>query len=482
SLTSPWDLQTALSQPNSVVNGGDTIWLHGGTYTGRFISTINSTKPDKKILVSSISGERVTLNGNTKSARKSVLEVQGARVRYQNFEITFLGDYDRHFGQPGFQKVNGLFHTLGEDCEFSGLRIHNNPGVGVGSWKATGGTLIEFCKVYNNGHLRKKKGVGEGFYVQNQSDKERIIRNNFIFNNYYKGIEVWSASSGVGFEFVKNVRLENNIIFNNGTPAGKHVDNLIIASDDKEGINVARNIKVLNNVLYHNINHEDNSNYGHGASLTLGYNFKSPVRDIVVNDNLIIGKNNALRLFHVKSMNFKRNTIYSGYVNFFNSTLNSINKDSWAVSNNNYYTRKFKAFRVIKTRDFSLDEWQKEYKTELHSEWNPLKNFKMNKALYIEKSPDNPKSYEIAVLNSEAKSVQVDFTSSGIEENTNYKILDLASGDIIESGQLKSNKQIEIKPGNHNGTALNFGVYTIEFEEVSKKRKSLFERLFGWIF
>ncbi|MBT8269782.1 MAG: hypothetical protein HKO96_09840, partial [Flavobacteriaceae bacterium] len=319
-------------------------------------------------------------------------------------------------------------------------------------------------------------------YVQNQSDKERIIRNNFIFNNYYKGIEVWSASSGVGFEFVKNVRLENNIIFNNGTPAGKHVDNLIIASDDKEGINVARNIKVLNNVLYHNINHEDNSNYGHGASLTLGYNFKSPVRDIVVNDNLIIGKNNALRLFHVKSMNFKRNTIYSGYVNFFNSTLNSINKDSWAVSNNNYYTRKFKAFRVIKTRDFSLDEWQKEYKTELHSEWNPLKNFKMNKALYIEKSPDNPKSYEIAVLNSEAKSVQVDFTSSGIEENTNYKILDLASGDIIESGQLKSNKQIEIKPGNHNDTALNFGVYTIEFEEVSKKRKSLFERLFGWIF
>ncbi|NNF83304.1 MAG: hypothetical protein HKM99_11215, partial [Flavobacteriaceae bacterium] len=61
SLTSPWDLQTALSQPNSDVNGGDTIWLHGGTYTGRFISTINSTKPDKKILVSSISGEQVIL-------------------------------------------------------------------------------------------------------------------------------------------------------------------------------------------------------------------------------------------------------------------------------------------------------------------------------------------------------------------------------------------------------------------------------------
>ncbi|MCB0474893.1 MAG: hypothetical protein KDC69_04410, partial [Flavobacteriaceae bacterium] len=40
SLLNPWDLQTALNQKNDVVNGGDTIWLHEGVYTGRYISKI----------------------------------------------------------------------------------------------------------------------------------------------------------------------------------------------------------------------------------------------------------------------------------------------------------------------------------------------------------------------------------------------------------------------------------------------------------
>lgn len=30
SIQNPWDLQTALSQPSNVINGGDIIWLHKG--------------------------------------------------------------------------------------------------------------------------------------------------------------------------------------------------------------------------------------------------------------------------------------------------------------------------------------------------------------------------------------------------------------------------------------------------------------------
>ena len=39
SISSPWDLQTALNQP-AAVRPGDTIWLRGGTYRSGFRSNL----------------------------------------------------------------------------------------------------------------------------------------------------------------------------------------------------------------------------------------------------------------------------------------------------------------------------------------------------------------------------------------------------------------------------------------------------------
>ena len=59
SLKNPWDLHTALNQKPNVVNGGDTIWLHGGIYTGRFVSTLESTLKNEYVTVSAVNGDRV---------------------------------------------------------------------------------------------------------------------------------------------------------------------------------------------------------------------------------------------------------------------------------------------------------------------------------------------------------------------------------------------------------------------------------------
>ena len=67
SLSNPWDLQTALSQKPDVINGGDTIWLHEGVYTGRFVSTIQSTLKDQFITVAPHANATVVLNGNIKT-------------------------------------------------------------------------------------------------------------------------------------------------------------------------------------------------------------------------------------------------------------------------------------------------------------------------------------------------------------------------------------------------------------------------------
>src|SRR5438128_1292946 len=42
SITSPWNLATALAQP-AAVHPGDTIWLRGGRYVGTFTAHLNGT-------------------------------------------------------------------------------------------------------------------------------------------------------------------------------------------------------------------------------------------------------------------------------------------------------------------------------------------------------------------------------------------------------------------------------------------------------
>ena len=96
SLQSPWDLQTALKLPNNVINGGDTVWLHEGVYNGRYTSTLKSTIENKFITVSAFENDKVVLNGNVTSTAQQTLAVKGAQVIFQNFEITWLGEFTRN--------------------------------------------------------------------------------------------------------------------------------------------------------------------------------------------------------------------------------------------------------------------------------------------------------------------------------------------------------------------------------------------------
>src|ERR1017187_2552640 len=55
STPSPWSLATALAQP-ATVHPGDTIWLRGGTYPGKYVSYLTGTST-APIVVRSYPGE-----------------------------------------------------------------------------------------------------------------------------------------------------------------------------------------------------------------------------------------------------------------------------------------------------------------------------------------------------------------------------------------------------------------------------------------
>jgi hypothetical protein len=69
SVGRPWSLQYALSHPVAV-KGGDTIWVHGGTY--RSSGTLENSlfkvllqgSPSAPIIVRNYNNERAILNGN----------------------------------------------------------------------------------------------------------------------------------------------------------------------------------------------------------------------------------------------------------------------------------------------------------------------------------------------------------------------------------------------------------------------------------
>ncbi|WP_452227941.1 hypothetical protein [Lacinutrix sp. MEBiC02404] len=502
SLQNPWDLQTALTQSNKIVKGDDTIWLHAGIYNGRYNSTLNTTTANKYITVSAFPNDRVVLNGNVPSSQEQTLGVRGGQVIYKDFEVTWLGEFNRDVRVGKIEKTAGVYHLLGNNCKFINLKIYNNPGLGFGSWKSTGGTLITECFVFNNGSINKKgRGVGEGFYVQNKSEEERIIKNNVIFNNYYKGIEVWSAGRNANFEYVKNITLDNNVIFNSGLPANKYtVDNIIVASDDRNAINIAKNIKVTNNILYHNTNYLKNEVNGNAPSLTLGFYHKAPVENVLVENNIILGRNNALRILYAKTLTFKNNIVYTGYMNFTNSVFELAKNKNWKFSNNIYYSKKAAGFRINKT-NYPFSEWKSKFNIDIDSQKKHIGEFNLDHVLDITKSAYKTNSYRVVLFNKEEQDVVVDFSEYHIKKGSRYTITDVENLDrVLKTGTITEDAKITVPMQAVNPketkTLNNFGVFVIEFKdrkntvstnqkgdkEKEDKKESAFKRFFKRLF
>ncbi|WP_411767736.1 right-handed parallel beta-helix repeat-containing protein [Winogradskyella sp. A3E31] len=481
SLKFPWDLQTALNK-KAVVKAGDKIWLHQGVYKGRFTSSISVANfKGIPIVISGYSKDKVIIDGNVSSNTQAVLDINGNGLVFKNFEITFQGNFPRKTSEAGFKPVTGVNHRQGANCKFVNLKIHNVPGSGIGSWKRTSNSEIKNCIIYNNGYLGGRRGHGVGIYVQNESNQQRIIEGNIIFANYYKGIQVWSASNGNGNQFVKNVLLKDNVIFNSGLPSGQLKDNLIVATGDGSGKHIAKNITVKDNVFYHNTDVKNGQIIGGGMSLTLGFHKNAPVTDIKVLNNVIVGGKDGLRLMHVKGLEFKGNTVYSEFVRLNPEFLRKSNQLSFL--NNRYYTRRATLFRVAKTKDYNLVDWKKELKLDAQSSWAPSKEFKTEAVLKLLQIEGQSNEFLVNLFDPNAKEVTIDFSKFYGLKGQTFKVYDIENADkILKTGQLSDDLKVKINmaaaysanPSAQKSLA-NFGVYRIVFEDfktTSNSRKS----------
>lgn len=241
----PWDLQTALNGGNGQVQAGDTIWVRQGTYYGQFYADLAGVA-GSPIVVRGYPGERATIDGGTGGANRiETLTVTGSFTIYRDLEImqsssARLGEAGT--GQP-LRPTAVYALQSAHDLKFINLVIHD-AGHGFYTENTAHNIEIYGCIIYNGGNENAATGGrsdGHGIYIKGDGVGWKIARDNVIFDQFGFGIHGYAE----GGEGLRNLVLDGNVAFNNGTPS--HYDNPNLQLG---GTVVADNDSVTNNSMY----------------------------------------------------------------------------------------------------------------------------------------------------------------------------------------------------------------------------------------
>ena len=269
SANAPWDLATALNQP-AAVQPGDTIWLHGGVYEGRFNSRLSGTS-EHPVVLRQAPGERATIDGS--------LNVGGEAAIYWGFEVR-NSDSARP-DQPG---VN----VRAPQTRFVNMVVHDHGGNGFGLWAESPDAEIYGSIIYNNGSIAESgEIVGQGIAAQNRDGGKRIA-DNVLFNQFAHGIHIYGSDAAA----LRNFHIEGNASFNSGlgTPDGARPDLLV------GGGSAAEDIVVNANYTYRT---------DKGTTAVFGNEWGPTNGELVLTDNVLIGNTKVITWRTITAM---RNT------------------------------------------------------------------------------------------------------------------------------------------------------------------------------
>ncbi len=210
-ISNPWELQSALSQP-SAAHPGDTIWLRGGTYKGNFTSHLKGSAK-APIVVRQYPGERATLDGNVNPAvrgnAKPVLAIQdGAFTWFWGFEV-MNSNPDRSNPVPGSSPADdrgdGISITT-PGTKVINVVIHDT-GEGISCASVAKDAELYGNIIYYNGWKAPDRGHGHGIYVQNYEGGSKLIKHNILFDPFSYNLHAYGSPTA-GLE---NSRVEGNV-------------------------------------------------------------------------------------------------------------------------------------------------------------------------------------------------------------------------------------------------------------------------------
>jgi len=243
SIERPWDLVTALAQPD-VVKPGDTIWLRGGVYRGTFTSRLTGT-PAAPIIVRQYPGERATIDANT-LVDVPALWVPNGYTWFWGFEVTNsnptrLSDADI--------RSNGV-QVEADGVKLINLVVHDHRSA-LAIWDNAHNTEAYGNILYFNGWQRITMGAkGHSIYAQNVTGTKKLL-DNLCFSNFGWGIHIYSSAPGASgiVPNLNNFDVEGNICFNNGELGDAWRPNILLGGEMAAG--VAQNNTLRSNYTYY---------------------------------------------------------------------------------------------------------------------------------------------------------------------------------------------------------------------------------------
>lgn len=253
----PWSLAYALAGAGGRLVPGDTVWLRAGSYRGAFATALTGM-PERHIVFRAWPGERATIDGT--------LRADGAWLTFWGFEIAPLTPAPPTYGLEA--------RTRGG--RFINLVVHDAGTMGVSFWSPAEDAELYGSVIYNNG---TRENLDHGVYVHNERGR-KLLADNVLFNNMAYGIHMFAGSRNLP---QRDVRIEGNIVFNNGTIARRYraKGNVLVG-----GSVPMSGMAVVDNVLYYSV--------PAGENLRLGYR-PVPNGDALVTGNVMWGGAVALR-------------------------------------------------------------------------------------------------------------------------------------------------------------------------------------------
>lgn len=250
-IQNPWNLQTALNHP-AVIRPGDTIWVRGGTYPGKYNSVLRGAV-NQPIIVRQYPGERATIDANTNTSTPAVLTVSGAWTWFWGFEITNSNPVRR----LGDSRPTGI-DVYGPNIKIINMVVHDN-GSGFGLWNGADDSEIYGTLIYYNGWEGGDRGHGHSIYSQNRLGVKRIT-DNIYFKSFSHGIHIYGSENA----YLDNYVIEGNTGFDNGvlSPSAGAKTQFIIG-----GGRVSNNLTLRDNSSFFSGNAGRNE-IGYGAGCT----------------------------------------------------------------------------------------------------------------------------------------------------------------------------------------------------------------------
>ncbi|HMJ23955.1 MAG TPA: hypothetical protein VK513_18705, partial [Terriglobales bacterium] len=408
-----WDLQTALYQPGSVLPG-DIIWVRGGVYgngQGIFYSRLVGTSA-APIIVRQFPGERATINGwlQIGCCDQDPHPSQGAYVWFWGLE--FASSVTDRTGYPSGQSaILDAIDTFAPGSKLINNTVHDSR-LGISMWKEAIGAEAYGNVIYFNGFQASDRGHGHGFYVQNATGTMNIA-NNIVFDQFDNGLQFY----GSGAAFEKNLLVQGNISFNNGS-----ISTNSAMADDVIFVNTngVSGVQLLNNYFYFT------------PQIGRGYNemgWPGPNQDIVVKGNYFIGGFQPVVIADWDSVVFQNNTVYTDEYLMAFATTNTPQGYVW--DNNSYYGNGIFGYNGSGT---FLGGWQGWTGFDLHSTWSP--QAPTGTWTFVEPNKYETGRANIAIYNwSLAPTVSVNVTGA-ITPGTRYQVLDAQNyfGPPVASG------------------------------------------------